>query len=478
MSFKKKLFFNTMWSIGGQFSCSLIQLIANIFFARYLSPVEYGQIGIIVFFVYISNVLIEGGLGGALVRKIDVKEIDFSTVFIFNLALSILLYFIIVVSADFIANFYGDSSLSAAIVVSSLVILFNSLNFVQNNRLIINLQFKKISLYRFFSVLLANIVGIVLLFLGYGIWAIISSLVFTPLFLSIILWYKEGGIGKIVFSITSFKSLFAFGINTTFSTLIDTFYNNIYQLILGRYFSLTEVGLFYQAKKLQDVPNSIVFGTTNTVLFSSLSKLQEDIYLFSKTYSKVISYFSLLIGLISLITISYSREILILLFGYEWQDSGFYLYILSISSFFYVHEMFNRIIFKTFNRTRVILVLEIFKKILLSLSIITGIFFKDIEILLYGFLLVSICAYIVNIIVSRTFLKSDYNEFLLTFKIVTSIVGSYLLSLFIKAYFDVNFSLVSLAILPITVSSYFLFIKLWGIELNFREAISLIHKNN
>ena len=159
MSFKQKVFINTLWSLGGQIGNSLVQLIANIIFARFLTPLEFGQLGIVMFFVLFSNVLVEGGLGGALVRKNEATKTDFSTVFLFNFFISILLYGILFFNANVIANYYNDQQLKGILKVIGIILIINSLNFVQNTRLVKDLQFHKITKYRLTSITLANIIS-------------------------------------------------------------------------------------------------------------------------------------------------------------------------------------------------------------------------------------------------------------------------------------------------------------------------------
>lgn len=474
MSLKQNLVFNTLWSISGIVGNGLIQLIANIFFARYLTPSEFGQIGIVMFFVLLSNVMVEGGLGGALVRKIDATDKDFSTVFIFNFIVSLFLYLLLILNADFIANFYHDIQLKNILIVTGSITVINSFSFIQNNRLIKNLQFKKIARYRLTSVILANCIGLTLLFFNFGIWALITSLILTPLFQTIILWSQEGAIGKLTFSKTSFKSLYAFGVNTSLATIIDTVFNNIYQLILGKYFSIAEVGFFYQAKKLQDVPNSVISGTTNSVIFSTLAKLQNEPAKFHQAYTKVVSYFSILIGIITLTIMTFSKEIVIILFGAKWESSGFFLFILTIASFFYVHEMFNRVIFKTFDRTEIILRLELVKKTILSISIVIGVIFLSLKLLLFGFVFVSIISYFINSYVSNRITKMGGLEELKTlFKVILAISLSYGIVLFIKLNLELSL-IFSLTLFPLIIFFYFVFLRLQGIIINLKEIKQIL----
>ena len=255
-----------------------------------------------------------------------------------------------------------------------------------------------------FDFLLSSCIGIILALLKFGVYAIVIMQLLAALFTTILLWFYEGVFFSFAFNKKSFKSLFAFGVNTTLASLLDTAFNNIYQLIIGKYFSINQAGLFYQAKKLQEVPVGVINMTTQSVVFASLSKVQGDKEIFIRTYNKIVSAFTVLAGLLTAIIYAYSNNILLLLYGEKWVAASFNMQLLTIASFFFMQETFNLVIFKTFNQTRQILYLEIAKKIIQTLSIIIGIIKMDITILLYGFVITSAISYLINFYYSRKIL--------------------------------------------------------------------------
>lgn len=374
----------------------LVTLITNIVLARILGPFEFGQVGIVMFFILIAKVLSESGLSGALVRKRDATETDYSTVFIFNLGISMLLAGLLFFSSQFIASFYDNSKLSVLIQVSCVIILLYAFQNIQKTILIKNLEFKKKAFYELISVIPSSIISIISAYQGLGVWSILIFYISNNIILGIILWRFEYSINKIVFDTTSFKQFYKFGINTTAASLLDTFFDNIYQLILGKYFSLNQTGLFYQGKKLQEIPVGLIKSTALGVMFSSLSKLQYDNQKFNEFYEKANKQLTILTGLICLLLIVYAETIISKLYGVKWIDSTYYLQLLSIASFFYIQEIFNRLIFKVFDQTKNIIILEVVKKIIQSSTIVLGLVSKSIEILLYGFIFTSICSYFLN----------------------------------------------------------------------------------
>jgi teichuronic acid exporter len=339
LSLKKGLISGFYWSLIGQVGYMLIALISNVILVRLLSTKEFGQVGIIMFFILLAKVLTESGFSGALVRKKNATHKDFTTVFIFNLIVSLLLFLFFVFISDYVADFYRDPALKNILIVSSFVLIINAFQITHNAKLVKNLEFKKKSIYSFISILIASIVAVILAFNGAGVWSIVAMQLLTAFILTLLLWVYEGSVGKIIFSKTSFKELFKFGIYTTLASVLNTIFENVYQLVLGKYFSINQTGLFYQAKKIQEIPVGIIKSTTLGVVFSSLSKVQEDLNSFNSLYKKIITVFTALVGFICVFVFFYAENIILLLYGEKWIGAIFFIQVLIIASFFYMQEM-------------------------------------------------------------------------------------------------------------------------------------------
>ena len=435
-TFKRDIVSGFFWSFIGQFGYMFVGLVANIILARLLSPYEFGQIGIIMFFIVMAKVLTESGLSGALIRKNDATELDFSTVFVFNLGVSLTLMILLISFSGTIADFYNDAELRNILIVTSSILLINALQITQNARLVKNLNFKRKAQYEFIAIFFASVIGIVLAFYDAGVWAIVVMQIATALFLTVLLWIFEGPVKRFFFSKTSFKGLYKFGLNTTLSSLLNTAFDNIYQLILGKYFSISQTGFFYQGKKLQEVPVKIIKSTTLGVVFSSLSKLQDDSNQFEIYYRRIVTLFTIAVGLICLLVYFYANNIILLLYGEKWLGAVFYMQILIVASYFYMQEMFNRVIFKVFDRTEKILYLEIIKKSIQAVSILIGVFFKSIEVLLYGFLATSVFSFFINYYESRKVQNNfSWHEIILVIKVATIAFGTALLGSLLSSRF-------------------------------------------
>ena len=458
-SHKKQLISGIFWLITGQIGYLGIALVANIILARLLSVYEFGQMGIVLFFIIVARVLTDSGLGGALVRNNEVMKKDYSTIFLFNLLISLVLMLIIIISAGRIAIFYDDLELKNILIASSLVILLNAFQLVQSARLIKKMQFRRKALYDFIAIIIASTVAILLATKGFGVWAIVIMQLLISGLKSAIYWIFEGGIGPWVVSKNSFRAHYKFGVNTTLASILDTVFDNIYQLILGRYFTINQTGLFYQAKKLQAVPIGLIEKVIQSVVFSSLSKIQDNEAQFKKYYEKIVSIFTISSGLICLLIFLYAENLITLLYGEKWISATFFMKILILSSFFYLQENFNRVIFKVYDRTEVILKLEFVKKGIQILSILVGLWYLSLEILIYGFLVTSIFSYYINFAKSRSVFKLlGWHELkVLCFVIAISMV------LAISTYF-INFIFGTTKVLPLMYSPLICILYIIGLK--------------
>ena len=475
-SFKKSIISGTIWSVIGQFATLLIILISNIILARILSPREFGQIGIIMFFIMLANAFSEGELSGALIRKKNVTKIDYSTVFVFNFLVSIFCFFLLILFSDKIANYYKDNSLSNLLIVSRFVLIINAFQITQNAKLMIDMKFKKKTLYRFFSVLIATIIGLFFAYSGYGVWSLVFIQLLISLNMTLILWFFEGINLGLKFDKNSFKELYGFGVNTTIASLLNTAFDNVYQLILAKYFSLNETGFYYQAKKLQEVPTGVINMIAQSVVFSSLSKLQDDKTSFINAYNKIFLYFSIILGFITVLTYVYAEQIIIILYGDKWIQSVIYMQFLSVASFFYVQEQINRVIFKVFNETRKILYLEILKKIIQLLCIFVGLYYLDIKVLIGGFIFTNIIGYLLNSIYSSEILNSKLKHELL--KVIKISLVSFL-CIIITIYLSTFMSLtgyMNFLTFPLVLFLYVIgiqFFKIFDFKVEIKNLINL-----
>ncbi|WP_300565269.1 lipopolysaccharide biosynthesis protein [Flavobacterium sp.] len=453
-SFKTNIIFGAIWTILGQFGYVGVVLITNIILARILSPYIFGKIGIVMFFIVLFNVFVEGGMGGALIRKKVATNQDYTTVFLFNFFVSVFLFVLIILTSGYISNYYRDASLKNVLIVTGLLLIINSFQLVHNIKLNRKLEYKKKAFYSFISIVVASCIGIVMAFNNFGIWSMVAIQLLNSAFVAILLWTFEGSFGKLIFSKSSFKELIGFGANTTLALTINTAFDNIYQLVLGRYFSITQVGLFYQAKRLQDMPSAVVSVTASGVVYSSISKLQHEREVFLSAFHKILSIYTILMGLVTTMFFFYSDEIILLLYGKKWIEAGYYMKLLSVVSFFYSLSIINDLVFKVFDKTKRIIKIMFIKSIFQAVTIGVGIWTLNLDILIYGFIITVIMTFVLNFYFSRRILDDfKVSEIINLLKIITICVLIVLLFSGIVNVLNIT-GLITLVFIPIIFLVY------------------------
>lgn len=266
------MFKNFLWAFfekGGQF---FIQFLSVVILSRFLSPEEYGIYGIMAIFIAISELLIDSGFGGALVQKKDVKQIDINTLFVTNLVISLVLYFILFFAAPYIAIYYKIPELSLYIRVLGITIMFYSLTIVHITLLQKDLKFKKSANITVISTSLSVSFAVLIANFGGGIWALIFQPLLMSIFMASILWTIERRNISIQFSKDSFRELWSFGSKLLAANLLNTIYSNFTTSVIPKISSIRNSGLYYQASRLNTIPNSMLQMTIDKAAFPVLTK--------------------------------------------------------------------------------------------------------------------------------------------------------------------------------------------------------------
>ncbi|MCG8776337.1 lipopolysaccharide biosynthesis protein [Tenacibaculum finnmarkense] len=466
-----KTFINSVfWASFSKIGYVLLALLGNMFLARFISAEEFGVIGVAMFFVGIFNVLIEGGVGGALVRKENVTPKDYSTVFIFNLAVSLILFGVMFVIAEPIALYYEKPILKEVLWALSLLLVVNAFTVVQNTKLIIDMSFKQKGIYQIISLGVATIIACYLAYRGFGVWAIVSLQIISAFILMLILWFKLGSIGSFVFSKKSFKEIFSFGVFTTLSSILNIAFDNVYQLIIGRYFSFSQVGYYYQAKKLYQAPDGVFRTVILQVFYSYLSKFQKDEEIFKEKFDLLVRLSTIVLGLMIGLIYVYAEQIILLLYGDKWIESVFFLQLMALAGYFMLLDMVSRNIFKISNQTHKIFYLEIFNKIVQLISISIGIYFINLSFLLYGLIIVSIISYVTNLYYSLDVIKNvQLNLFWDIFKITSSAIASMFIFIQVNSYLNIK-GYLEFLVFPMYIGLYLLILRL--VQVLDKELIS------
>ncbi len=295
INLKQKALDGTLWSAIDKFVSQGFSFIIGIILARLLLPADYGLIGMLSIFIAISSSLVNSGLGAGLVQNIHRTEIDFSTVFVFNLAVSILIYFILFFSAPLIANFYDTPQLVLLTRVISLNIIINSFAIVQRTRLTIDIDFKTMAKVNVVSVFVGGIIAMIFAFKGAGVWALVIKQLIESFIALIMLFYFSRWWPSFLFSLKSFKKLFGFGSKILVTGLYASSVIEVYNIAIGKVYSASDLGYYNRAKGFAEMTAGTVTSILSQVTFPILATLQEDKEKLVSVYRRLITMTSFFI---------------------------------------------------------------------------------------------------------------------------------------------------------------------------------------
>jgi O-antigen/teichoic acid export membrane protein len=360
------------WSSVDKFAGQGISFVLQLILARILTPDDYGVVGMLAIFLAISQTFIDSGFTNALIRKHNRNETDFSTVFFFNIGMSVFFYLILFFASPLIADFYHKPILEQMTKVLGLVLIINSFASIQRTRLTIALDFKTQTKIGLSSIVISGVVGIVLAKQGWGAWALVAQSIIYAVLSAGMFWIITKWMPKLVFSWNSFRSMFSFGSKLLLSALIDTTYQNIYGVVIGKKFSAGDLGLYSRANQFAQFPSVNLTGVVGRVTYPILSTLQHEPERLPRIYRQYLRFsaflvFPLMMGLAAL---AYPTIKVIL--GNQWLACVVWLQILCFSTMWYPIHAINLNLLQVKGRSDLFLRLEIIKKILgVTILIIT-----------------------------------------------------------------------------------------------------------
>ena len=395
MTLKQKTISGLTWSFIDNFAKLGITFIVGIILARLLSPREFGLIGMITIFIAVSQSFIDSGFTQALIRKKDCTQIDYSTVFYFNLGVGAILYVVLYFAAQPISSFFGEPQLKLIVQVLGLGLIINSLTIVQTAILTKRIDFKLQTKISVIASIISGLIAITMAYNGFGVWSLVIKTLLGFAFSSLFLWLWNKWTPSLIFSYNSLKEMFSFGSKLLVSGLIDITYRNIYLLIIGKFFSATELGYYTRADQFRNLPSQNITGVIQRVSYPVLSTIQDDIPKLKAAYQKLIKSTMLITFVLMIGMAAVAKPMVLTLIGEKWLPSVIYLQLLCFVGMFYPLHAINLNMLQVQGRSDLFLKLEVIKKILAVPTIIIGIYY-GIKIMIIGMMFNTIIAYFLN----------------------------------------------------------------------------------
>lgn len=474
-SLKQKAITGVKWTFLDQAGSLGISFLVGIVLARLLQPSEYGLLGMVTVFTAIATVFTDSGFGQAMVRKTDLTEEDKLTAFWFSCGMGILVYFALFISAPWVSVFYKEPQLTDILRITSIPILFSGLLTIPNMIFTREINFKVTTKISFSRAILSGVIGIYMAIMGYGVWAlIVQGLVSYAIGVIMFNYYCRWKI-KFIFKKNSFHYLWGFGSKMLASNLINTAYSNLYQIIIGKFYSSTDLGQYQRGQSYSGLFSNTLTQVVQRVSFPTLSKMQDDTERLKYGYRKIIKLSMLVSCLGSMALAAMAKPLIVILIGEKWLSAAEYLQIICLGALLYPVHSINLNVLTVMERSDLFLKLEIIKKIIGTIPIVIGIFL-GIKVMLWAGVVSSFLCFAINAHYSEKLINYSFlNQFkdIIPFIIVSTFIAGlvYCISLLSLTYL---WTIILQASLFFSISFYYYeftnnedFLELKRITLNF-----------
>lgn len=433
MTLKKQALSGMIWTYSQQFGSQLISFVVSIVLARLILPEEYGLIGMLAIFMGIGTALFDGGLTSSLIRTKELDEDDYSTVFYFNFAGSLVIYLLLFLTAPLIADFYNQPLLVLITRIYGLTFILSAFGTVQNTKLTRELKFKTQAIIVLPALLISSAVGLIMAYMNYGVWSLVGAALANSFFASLFLWINSRWYPKLVFSKEKFHRHFHYGYKLTVSGVLDIIFTNIYQIVIGRFYSPAQVGYYTRANTLMMLPVANISTALNRVVFPLFAQVQDDIPRLRNAYKQIMQIVLFLITPIIVLMGILAKPLIVFLFTEKWLPVVPIFQIICFTGVLYPIHVYNLLVLQVKGRSDLFLKLEIFKKVLLAVILIISFFFGFYA-LLWGQLLFSILALGIN---------THYAGRMLDYKMLTQLkdispIFAFSIPMALATYFSVN----------------------------------------
>lgn len=406
---RERVFNNLMWRFLERCGAQGVSFVVSIILARLLAPEAYGTIALITVFITLLEVFVSSGFGTALVQKKGADDLDFSTVFYFNVVMCLALYGILFLTAPYIAAFYEQPELVPLIRVLGLTLIISGVKGVQQSYVSKKLLFKRFFFSTLGGTLISAVVGVVMAYKGYGVWALIGQNLTNNVVNTAILWITVKWRPKWMFSWIRLKSLFSYGWKLLVSSLLDTGYQDLHQLIIGKFYTTSDLAFYNKGNQLPKLFVTNINSSIDSVLLPTMAAEQSDY-----TRMKVMTRRAITISTYIMMPIMMGLAVCAvpltrLLLTEKWIPSVIFLRIYCFSYAFYPIHTANLNAIKAMGRSDLFLKLEIAKKAI-GIVLLLATMFISVEAMAYGLIISTLTSQIINSWPNKKLLGYSYLE--------------------------------------------------------------------
>lgn len=406
-SLKQKTFSGLVWNFLETFALQGFGFVQGVILARLLMPSDYGLIAMTTVFFTISYALADTGFASALIRKKEREEIDYSTVFVANVVLTFILCVILCLCASFIAKFYNEPLLEKIVCVNAFLMFLTSFLSILSNRLTIELQFKEKSVISVVSAVVTGCISMGMAYMGYGVWSLIFPNFVSFLIRLVMFWRCLRWFPKWAFSWSIYKEYFSYGSKMLLTTLIGAVYNNIYPIVIGRYYSSMRLGYYDKAQGYANLPSGVVGSAISKVTFPVLAKIQGDDEALRVIYRKMIRVSAFVVFPVAMLIAVMARPLVIVLLTEKWEPCVIYLQIICFAAMWNPIHALNLNLLMVKGRSELFLRLEIIKKIV-GVALLFGTIPMGLVVMCYGQVFAAIIFLVINTYYTGKFINVGF----------------------------------------------------------------------
>ena len=331
VSLKQKAASGMVWTSIQKFAGMGISFISGIILARLLTPEDYGCIGMLTIFMLVANTFVDGGFASALIQKRRPTQEDYSTIFFFNLGMSLLMYTILFFCAPAISRFYKMPLLSSVLRVQGVVLIIHAFSIIQSNQLRKQFRFKKLAIVTLVASIISISVTILMAYKGFGVWSLVAMNILTALIPAIIYWLTNKWYPILVFSLSSFKELFNFGFFMFLSHLVNTFCDNIQGLLIGRFYNPATMGYYSKARSTEVMASTSISKIMGQVTYPLYAEYQNDKVQLAGVIKRITSTIAFITFPMMFLLILLAKPIFVLLYSERWLNSVPFFQVLCVA---------------------------------------------------------------------------------------------------------------------------------------------------
>lgn len=406
---KNKTISNMIWRFAERSAAQIVSFFVSIILARLISPNEYGSITLIMVFTSILQVFVDSGMGNALIQKKDSDDLDFSSVFYFNFIICIILYLVMFIIAPFIGDFYDDKTLIPLIRVMSLTLIISGVKGIQQAYVSKHLLFKRFFYSTLGGTLFSAVVGIAMAYMGFGCWALVAQQLSNATIDTLILWLTVGWHPKFIFSLNRLKKLFSYGWKLLVSSLFDTGYNNLRNLIIGKIYSPAALAYYNKGQQFPYLIVTNINTSIDSVLLPIMAESQDNTTVIKNMTRKSIKMSSYIMWPLMVGLSVCAKPLVIILLTEKWIDAVFFLRIFCFTYVLWPIHTANLNAIKALGRSDEFLKLEIIKKFIGIISIIVSVPF-GVHIMAIAYLITGPISAVINAFPNRRLLNYSFKE--------------------------------------------------------------------